>query len=70
MIKEFTIQEGRRIRFKKNDSKRVRAVCKVKDYKWVIYAFRNHEDSCWQVKTFMDDHTCPREDKNRAANKN
>ncbi|RYR17293.1 hypothetical protein Ahy_B03g062055 [Arachis hypogaea] len=44
--------------------------CKVKEYKWIVYNSRDHEDSCWQVKTFLDDHTCPRENKNRAANKN
>ncbi|RYR04139.1 hypothetical protein Ahy_B06g083723 [Arachis hypogaea] len=69
-VREFTIQEGRRMRFRKNDGKRVRAVCKVKDCKWVVYASRDHEDSCWQVKTFFNDHTCPREDKNEAANRN
>ncbi|RYR13956.1 hypothetical protein Ahy_B04g070680 isoform A [Arachis hypogaea] len=69
-VREFTIQEGRRMRFRKNDGKRVRAVCKVKDCKWVVYASRDHEDSCWQVKTFFNDHTCPREDKNRVANRN
>ncbi|RYR04146.1 hypothetical protein Ahy_B06g083731 [Arachis hypogaea] len=69
-VREFTIQEGRRMRFRKNDGKRVRAVCKVKDCKWVVYASRDHEDSCWQVKTFFNDHTCPREDKNRATNRN
>ncbi|RYR48646.1 hypothetical protein Ahy_A07g034699 [Arachis hypogaea] len=69
-VREFTIQEGRRMRFRKNDGKRVRAVWKVKDYKWVVYASRDHEDSCWQVKTFFNDHTCPREDRNMAANRN
>ncbi|RYR22734.1 hypothetical protein Ahy_B03g068039 [Arachis hypogaea] len=58
------------MRFRKNDGKRVRAICKVKDCKWVVYASRDHEDSCWQVKTFFNDHTCPREDKNRTANRN
>ncbi|RYR24996.1 hypothetical protein Ahy_B02g058621 [Arachis hypogaea] len=69
-VREFTIQEGRRMRFRKNDRKRVRTVCKVKDCKWVVYASRDHEDSCWQVKTFFNNHTCPREDRNRAANRN
>ncbi|RYR26854.1 hypothetical protein Ahy_B02g061164 [Arachis hypogaea] len=69
-VREFTIQEGRQMRFRKNSGKRVRVVCKVKDCKWVVYASRDHEDSCWQVKTFFNDHTCPREDRNRAANRN
>ncbi|XP_057723349.1 uncharacterized protein LOC130939247 [Arachis stenosperma] len=42
----------------------------VKGCPWVVYALRDHEDTCWQIKTFLNDHTCPREDKNRAANRN
>ncbi|RYR62468.1 hypothetical protein Ahy_A04g020075 [Arachis hypogaea] len=68
-VREFTIQEGRRIKFVKNDNVRCRAVCQVEECKWVVYASRNHEDSCWQIKTFYDDHTCPRENSNRAANR-
>ncbi|RYR76967.1 hypothetical protein Ahy_A01g001462 [Arachis hypogaea] len=56
-VREHTIQEDRRIRLAKNDNIRCRAVCKVMVCPWVI-------------KTFNDDHTCPREDRNRAANKN
>ncbi|RYR70110.1 hypothetical protein Ahy_A03g016629 [Arachis hypogaea] len=69
-VREFTIKEGRRMRFRKNDGKRVRAVCKVTDCKWVVYALRDHEDNCWQMKTFFNDHTCPREDRNKATNRN
>ncbi|XP_057733840.1 uncharacterized protein LOC130949017 [Arachis stenosperma] len=49
-VREFTIQEGRRMKFRKNDGKRVRAVCKVKDCKWVVYASRDHEDGCWNCE--------------------
>ncbi|XP_015947143.2 uncharacterized protein LOC107472099 [Arachis duranensis] len=69
-VREYTIQEGRSIKIVKNDNIRCRAVCKVKECPWVAYASRDHEDTCWQIKTFNDDHTCPREDKNRAANRN
>ncbi|RYR47934.1 hypothetical protein Ahy_A07g033916 isoform D [Arachis hypogaea] len=68
-VREFTIQEGRRIKFVKNDNVRCRAVCQVEECSWVVYASRDHEDSCWQIKTFYDDHTCPRENSNRAANR-
>ena len=50
--------------------KRLRAVCKVKECSWVIFASKDRDDTCWQVKTFRDDHSCAREDKNRAANRN
>ncbi|RYR61940.1 hypothetical protein Ahy_A04g019208 [Arachis hypogaea] len=66
----FTIQEGRWIRFRKNDNVRMMATCKVKGCPWVAYASKDHEDTCWQLKTFVNDHTCPREDKNRAVNRN
>ncbi|RYR10214.1 hypothetical protein Ahy_B05g078686 isoform A [Arachis hypogaea] len=69
-VKKYTIQEGRSIKLVKNDNIRCRAVCKVSDCPWVTYASRDHEDTCWQIKTFNDDHTCPREDKNRTANRN
>ncbi|XP_057730245.1 uncharacterized protein LOC130945553 [Arachis stenosperma] len=49
---------------------RCRAVCKAEDCKWVVYASRDHEETCWQIKTFNDDHTCAREASNRAANRN
>ncbi|XP_016206079.1 uncharacterized protein LOC107646408 [Arachis ipaensis] len=69
-VREYTIQEGRRIRLAKNDNIRCMAVCKVKECPWVIYASRDHKDTCWQIKTFNNNHTCPREDRNRAANRN
>ncbi|RYR02421.1 hypothetical protein Ahy_B06g081215 [Arachis hypogaea] len=62
-VREYTIQEGRRIKFKKNDNIRCRVVCKV------VYASRDCDDSCWKIKTFNDDHTCARENTNRAANR-
>ncbi|RYR61888.1 hypothetical protein Ahy_A04g019133 [Arachis hypogaea] len=67
-VREYTIQEGRRIKFKKNDNIRCKAMCKVKECAWVVYASRDCDDSCWQIKTFNDDHTCARENTNMAAN--
>ncbi|RYR40387.1 hypothetical protein Ahy_A09g046141 [Arachis hypogaea] len=58
-VREYTIQEGRRIK----------AVCKVKECAWIVYASRDCDDSCWQIKTFNDDHTCARENTNRTANR-
>ncbi|RYR27831.1 hypothetical protein Ahy_B01g051886 [Arachis hypogaea] len=68
-VREYTIQEGRSIKLVKNDNIRCRAVCKVEECPCVAYASRDHEDTCWQIKTFNDDHTCPREDKNRKVRK-
>ncbi|RYR28082.1 hypothetical protein Ahy_B01g052187 [Arachis hypogaea] len=54
-VREFTSQEGREIKFKKNESYKVRAICKWttgedEDFvrcPWIAYAFRNHEETCW-----------------------
>ncbi|XP_016206867.1 uncharacterized protein LOC107647289 [Arachis ipaensis] len=68
-VREFTIQVGRGIKFVKNDNTRCRAVCQVEECSWIVYASRDHEDCCWQIKTFYDDYTCPRENSNRATNR-
>ncbi|RYR31674.1 hypothetical protein Ahy_B01g056539 [Arachis hypogaea] len=46
VVRDFTIQEGRWIKFIKNDSVRCWAVCQVDECHWVMYASRDHEDCC------------------------
>ncbi|XP_052108715.1 uncharacterized protein LOC127741122 [Arachis duranensis] len=65
--RDYTIQWGRNILFTKNDRVRVRAVCKSDDCPWVVYCACNSKDLSWQIKTLVDNHTCPRKRKNRAA---
>ncbi|XP_016164255.1 uncharacterized protein LOC107606740 [Arachis ipaensis] len=65
--RDYTIQWGRNIRFSKNDKVRVRAVCKCEDCPWVVYCAHNPSDGSWQIKTLVDNHTCARKRKNRAA---
>ncbi|XP_025671900.1 uncharacterized protein [Arachis hypogaea] len=69
VVQEFTIQEERWIKFIKQDSVRCRAVCQVDECCWIEYASRDHEDCCWQIKIFYDDHICPRKNSNRATNR-
>ncbi|RYQ82833.1 hypothetical protein Ahy_B10g101401 [Arachis hypogaea] len=47
VVREFIIQEGRRIQFIKNDVVRCRAVYKAEECKWVVYASQDHEETCW-----------------------
>ncbi|RYR50269.1 hypothetical protein Ahy_A07g036879 [Arachis hypogaea] len=72
-VRDFTIQEGRQIKFRRNESYRVRAVFKWKNEEvkcpWVAYASKDHEETCWKLKTFNNEHVCPRMNKNRAANR-
>ncbi|XP_025653305.1 uncharacterized protein [Arachis hypogaea] len=58
---------GRNIRFYKNDKVRVRAVCKCEDCPWIVYCRHDPSDGSWQIKTLVDNHTCARKRKNRAA---
>ncbi|RYR09856.1 hypothetical protein Ahy_B05g078284 [Arachis hypogaea] len=34
------------------------------------FGTKDHEDTCWQIKTFNDDHTYLRKDRNRTTNRN
>ncbi|XP_025684822.1 uncharacterized protein [Arachis hypogaea] len=76
-VREFTILKGREIKFKRNESYRVRAICKwtigededMVRCPWVAYASRDSEETCWQLKIFKNEHICPRMSKNRAANR-
>ncbi|RYR67684.1 hypothetical protein Ahy_A03g014070 [Arachis hypogaea] len=63
-VREYCIQEGRMIWFKKNDNVKMKAVCKDESCGWLVYASNNTENNHWQIKTFMDDYTCARETKN------
>ncbi|XP_025635815.1 uncharacterized protein [Arachis hypogaea] len=65
--RDYTIQWGRNISFVKNDKVRVRAVYKSDDCPWVVYCACNKLDRSWQIKTLVDNHTCSRRRKNRAA---
>ncbi|XP_057746915.1 uncharacterized protein LOC130966162 [Arachis stenosperma] len=65
--RDYTIQLGRNILFTKNDNVWVRAVCKADSCPWVVYCARSKQDGSWQIKTLVDNHICPRRQKNRAA---
>ncbi|XP_016164423.1 uncharacterized protein LOC107606938 [Arachis ipaensis] len=65
---ELQLQVGMKFNTKQ-DFRDAVAVCQVEECSWVVYASRDHEDSCWQIKTFYDDHACPRENSNTAANR-
>ncbi|KAL3500028.1 hypothetical protein ACH5RR_039121 [Cinchona calisaya] len=43
-VQNWNIKRGRQIRFKKNDSKRIRAICKNEKCSWSIYARKYKED--------------------------
>ncbi|MED6139660.1 hypothetical protein PIB30_085957 [Stylosanthes scabra] len=72
VIKEFTLQKGRRMMFKSNENNRCKAICKWKKdlgCPWVVFAFKDVKDTCWKVKTFKNIHICEKTKRNRCANR-
>ncbi|RYR06886.1 hypothetical protein Ahy_B05g074201 [Arachis hypogaea] len=66
-VRNYTLQEGRGVRYKKNDTTKCRVVCKNEDCPWMVFCSYSKPNGCWQIKTFNDDHTCERTFKNRCA---
>ncbi|RYR72558.1 hypothetical protein Ahy_A02g006772 [Arachis hypogaea] len=66
-VRNYTLQEGMGVRYKKNDTTRCRVVCKNEDCPWMVFCSYSKPNGCWQIKTFNDDHTCERTFKNRCA---
>ncbi|CAL9003282.1 unnamed protein product [Prunus brigantina] len=69
-IKEYAIVNGKLLKFKKNDKRRVKVVCSGSgNCAFVLYASRiDKEESTFVVKAIHADHTCGRVDKLRYAN--
>ncbi|KAK6782878.1 hypothetical protein RDI58_020674 [Solanum bulbocastanum] len=53
------------IKFKKNESSRARAICKVLNCKWFIYASKANEDEPFMIKTIGPDHSCGNQRENK-----
>ncbi|RYR25900.1 hypothetical protein Ahy_B02g059928 [Arachis hypogaea] len=47
-MREYCIQEGRPVWFKKNNNIRCRGQCKGEECPWVVYASKDSEGVCWQ----------------------
>ncbi|WVZ26072.1 hypothetical protein V8G54_004616 [Vigna mungo] len=69
-IKTYAIQNGRNIRYVKNDKKRVRAKCMGYKGKcpWLAYCGYMDAIKTWQLRTIVDNHTCSREHKVKLLN--
>ncbi|WVY96633.1 hypothetical protein V8G54_028784 [Vigna mungo] len=69
-IKTYAIQNGRNIRYVKNDKKRVRAKCMGSKEKcpWLAYFGYMDAMKTWQLRTIVDNHTCSREHKVKLLN--
>jgi hypothetical protein len=59
-IKCYSIQSARAVKFKKNDKKRMRVICKP-GCKWAAYCAHIPGQETWQLRKIHDDHKCNRE---------
>ena len=68
-VKDYTIHKGKGIGWVENDKNRARAVCKHDTCDWLIYCARNEKRKCFQIKTFVSKHDCPKYFRNKQANR-
>ncbi|XP_022880927.1 uncharacterized protein LOC111398230 [Olea europaea var. sylvestris] len=57
-ITAHSVNKNREIKYKKDDSYRLRAICKG-DCPWLLYATKEHNKTSFVIKTFIEEHTCP-----------
>ncbi|KAL4308358.1 hypothetical protein GQ457_01G018380 [Hibiscus cannabinus] len=66
-VKQYVVLNGKNVRLKVNDSRRLQIVCKA-GCPWMIWASRLHpkdiNETTWQIKTYIGDHSCIRDTKN------
>ncbi|KAL4335956.1 hypothetical protein GQ457_07G018510 [Hibiscus cannabinus] len=66
-VKQYAVLNGKNVRLKVNDSRRLQVVCKA-GCPWMIWASRLHpkdiNETTWQIKTYIGDHSCIRDTKN------
>lgn len=66
VVKDYNIRLGREIRWVKNNRNMCRAVCRD-GCPWEIYCGLNNRTNSYQIKKFVDAHTCNKTFKNKQA---
>ncbi|KAK2979764.1 hypothetical protein RJ640_013404, partial [Escallonia rubra] len=67
VVKQYSINKVRPIKFTKNTITKIRAVCKSEDCGWFVYASAHDKSTSVQVKIVGEKHPCSRQHINRAA---
>ncbi|RYR60786.1 hypothetical protein Ahy_A04g017845 [Arachis hypogaea] len=60
-VRKFNINIGKSIFFSRCDSTRSKAICYDEDCPWQIYCAKRTFPASFQVKTFLNEHTCSRD---------
>ncbi|RYR01954.1 hypothetical protein Ahy_B06g080815 [Arachis hypogaea] len=66
-VRKFNINIGRSIFFARCDSTRSKAICYDEDFPWQIYCANRTFPASYQVKTFVNEHTCSRDNHCKSA---
>ncbi|RYR67830.1 hypothetical protein Ahy_A03g014269 [Arachis hypogaea] len=67
-VRKFNINLGRSIFFSRCDSTRSKAICYDEECPWQIYCAKRSFPLSYQVKTFVNEHTCSRDNHCKSAN--
>lgn len=67
-VREYAIKQGKDIKFVKNETTRVRAICAAKSCPWYILGSLTQKGEAFQVKSFESEHKCVRAFNIRHAN--
>ncbi|KAK3221572.1 hypothetical protein Dsin_008597 [Dipteronia sinensis] len=57
-VRANPIKHKKVVQFKKNDSNRVRALCKAECCKWFVFASMLADHKTFKIKSLNDEHTC------------
>ncbi|KAH9649506.1 SWIM-type domain-containing protein [Citrus sinensis] len=68
VVKVFAIKDGFRLKRVKNEKSRVTLNCAAPRCTWRIHASPNWNKKHFQIKTYMPEHTCERNNENYEAN--
>ncbi|RYR12873.1 hypothetical protein Ahy_B04g070174 [Arachis hypogaea] len=66
-IRNYSIQMGREAFFLKVEPHRCRVICYNETCPWEVYCARRNQPPSYQIKTLVDEHTCPRSNRSRSV---
>ncbi|QHN94000.1 uncharacterized protein DS421_17g597510 [Arachis hypogaea] len=66
-VRKYSIQMGREAFFLKVEPHRCRVICYNETCPWEVYCARRNQPPSYQIKTLVDEHTCPRSNKSRSV---
>ncbi|KAK3182919.1 hypothetical protein Dsin_030205 [Dipteronia sinensis] len=68
VIRAHAMKHKRNIKFQKNDTNRVKAVCKDQSCNWFVFASWLGDHKTFKIKSLVDAHTCAMNFKNTFVN--